>query len=236
MKKLLAVFAVLFNANAIAQIPVTDAASIANHTAAQVETIAKWALQNQQMVQQINQLQASYESLNGSRNLGLIMNDPRYRNYLPDNWQGVYDSVRQGGYAGLTGNVKQSYESNKVYDGCQKMLNAIERQSCEAQAVKGYQDKENSKAAFDASLSRIGQIDKLMSQINVTKDPKAIAELQARISAEQAMIQNEQTKLQMFQQISQAEDKIIEQRKREANAQRLDKTGFTTPPLLNLNN
>jgi len=48
------------------------------------------------------------------------------------------------------------------------------------------------------------------------------------------MIQNEQTKLQMFQMVAQAEDKVQEQRQRELNAQILDKRGFKTRTMLNL--
>ncbi|RYF39872.1 MAG: P-type DNA transfer protein VirB5, partial [Cytophagaceae bacterium] len=43
-------------------------------------------------------------------------------------------------------------------------------------------------------------------------------ELQGRIAAEQAMIQNEQTKLQLYQMVAQAEDKIQQQQKRERQA------------------
>ncbi len=53
-----------------AQIPVTDGASIAQQVAAQVETIAKWKMQYDQMTSQINQMKQQYESLTGSRNLG----------------------------------------------------------------------------------------------------------------------------------------------------------------------
>ncbi|MFK3907433.1 type IV secretion system protein [Pseudomonas monteilii] len=49
-----------------------------------------------------------------------------------------------------------------------------------------------------------------MGQINQTQDPKWIAGLQGPIAAEQAMIQKEQTKLQMFQMVAEAEGKIQE--------------------------
>ena len=82
---------------AFAQIPVTDGASIGQQIAAQVETIAKWKLQYDQMVSQIDQAKQQYESLTGSRGLGNIMNDPALRDYLPGDWQAVYDSVKNGG-------------------------------------------------------------------------------------------------------------------------------------------
>jgi type IV secretion system protein VirB5 len=55
-----------------AQIPVTDGAAIARHTASQVETIAKWKMQYDQMVSQIDQQKQQYQSVTGTRNLGNI--------------------------------------------------------------------------------------------------------------------------------------------------------------------
>ena len=69
---------------AFAQIPVTDGASIAQQVAAQVETIAKWKMQYDQMTSQINQMKQQYESLTGSRNLGQILNNAALRDYLRD--------------------------------------------------------------------------------------------------------------------------------------------------------
>ena len=78
---------------AFAQIPVTDGASIAQQVAAQVETIAKWKMQYDQMMSQIEQAKQQYESLTGSRGLGNIMNNPALRDYLPGDWQAVSKSA-----------------------------------------------------------------------------------------------------------------------------------------------
>lgn len=188
----------LFGNHAQAQIPVTDGASIAQQVAAQVETIAKWKMQYDQMMDQINQAKQQYEALTGSRGLGNILNDPALRDYLPGDWQAVYDAVKTGGYAGLTGTALTVYEQNKVFDSCAHIVSSEQRTACEARAVKPAQDKGFALDAYNAAKSRINQIDQLMAKINDTSDPKAIAELQARIAAEQSNIQNEQTKLQLY--------------------------------------
>src|SRR5690606_18064378 len=126
--------------------------------------------------------------------------------YLPHDWQGIYDAVKSGGYAGLSGRAESVYSQNKAYDACTGFADSQERTHCEARAVKGAQDKAFALDAYDAAKTRLGQIDRLMAQINKTQDPKSIAELQGRIAAEQAMIQNEQTKLQMYQMVAAAED------------------------------
>lgn len=201
-----------------AQIPVTDGASITQRIANQVETIAKWKMQYDQMTGQINQMKQQYESLTGSRGLGQIMNNPLLRDYLPDDWQGVYDAVKSGGYSGLSGLASSIYGQAKVYDSCQHIEIADQRTLCEARAVKASQDKAFALDAYDKAKSRLHQIDQLMAEIDGTSDPKSIAELQGRIAAEQAMIQNEQTKLQLYAMVAQAEDRIQQQQQREAQS------------------
>ncbi|HGX6067293.1 TPA: P-type DNA transfer protein VirB5 [Salmonella enterica subsp. enterica serovar Infantis] len=218
---------------AFAQIPVTDGASIAQQVAAQAETIAKWKMQYDQMTSQINQMKQQYESLTGSRNLGQILNNSALRDYLPNDWQGVYDAVKSGGYSGLSGRAQSIYEANKAFDACMVFKLVDQRTACEAQAVKGAQDKAFALDAYDKAKSRLTQIDQLMAKINDTPDPKAIAELQGRIAAEQAMIQNEQTKLQMYQMVAAAEDRLQEQRQRELNAKAGARRGWIQPQVTN---
>lgn len=172
-------------------------------------------------------------SLTGSRNLGQILNNAALRDYLPNDWQGVYDAVKSGGYSGLSGRALSIYEGNKAFDACAHFKVADQRTACEAQAVKSAQDKAFALDAYDKAKSRLTQIDQLMAKINDTPDPKAIAELQGRIAAEQAMIQNEQTKLQMYQMVAAAEDRLQEQRQRELNAKAGARRGWIQPQVTN---
>lgn len=231
------VMSALMCSTAFAQIPVTDGASIAQSIAQQAETVAKWKMQYDQMQSQIGQAQQQYQSLTGSRGLGNIMNDPSLRDYLPANWQGVYDSVKNGGYSGLSGRGQSVYNANKVFDGCAYITVADQRTACEARAVKPSQDEGFALDAYDAARSRINQIDQLMQQINQTQDPKAIAELQARIAAEQANIQNEQTKLQLYSMVAAAQEKVQAQRQREIQARTWSaRKGVAVQPLTFGNN
>lgn len=75
--------------------------------------------------------------------------------------------------------------------------------------------------ALDATQTRLNQIDKLMAQINKTSDPKAIAEVQARIGAENAQIQNMATQMQIYDRIAASEEKIADQQYRQAAAKRV---------------
>ncbi|EHR8682702.1 P-type DNA transfer protein VirB5 [Escherichia coli] len=226
--KVLAVLGVagwmFFGTHANAQIPVSvtvDAPGTANH----LETITKWVAQYKQLEAQIDQAKQQYQSLTGSRGLGSIMDDPKLRDYLPQDWQQVYDAVKNGGYEGLTGRGAQVYADNKVFDGCAFIPSEDAKKMCEAQAVKPSQDKAVALDAYDAAKSRLQQIDGLMRQINQTQDPKAIAELQGRISIEQAKIQNEATKLQLYSMVAAAEDKVQQQRAHEMSMKDAAKRG-----------
>lgn len=191
-------------------IPVYDGAQFTNS----VKQLAEMANQLANMKAQLKQAQQQYSALVGSRNLGAILNNPALKNALPENWQTVHDNIQKGGYKGLDGTAKALADAAKLVDRCAYLKNETSKQSCEAQAVQSAQVKADISRALDAAQKRLDQIEGLMNQINRTQDPKAIAELQARIGIEQAMIQNESTRLQMYQIMSQANEKMIaEQRK-----------------------
>ncbi len=228
MKKTILYVAIsaLFASTAQAQEAVIDVAAI-GQLASQATTLGQ---QLSEAKNQVTQLKNTYNSFTGSRDLGTIMNNPALRNYLPQDWQKVYDSVKQGGYAGLSGTAKTMYK--QVYDSCKHITIDDERLSCEASAVKGAQDKGFAMDAYSKAQDRMDQIDQLMAKVNDTQDPKAIAELQARIAAEQANIQNEQTKLQMYAMVASAEDKMQQQNKREMNARTWSATkGISAQPI-----
>lgn len=228
-----AVISGIISSTAFAQIPVTDVIQNTQTMTHNVATVAQWAKDIAEMVKQYEmltdqykQMEKEYETITGSRGLGQIFNDPAFRDYLPGEWQGVYDAVRDSGYAGLNGTGQEVYSANKIYDACAHFNNQEERTSCEAMAVKGAQDKGFALDAYDSAQGRITQIDRLMAQINQTQDPKDIAELQGRIAAEQANIQNEQTKLQLYAMVASAEEKVQEQRQHEINAKANARRGW----------
>lgn len=207
-----------FSAGAFAQIPVTDVANIAQDAVNQAANIAQYIAQVEQMKMQVQQQMQEYQALTGSRNMGDIFNDPQYRDYLPSDWQQVYDKVKTGGYAGLSGTAQSVYNDNHIYDACAAIQVSDQRSVCEQQATKPAIDQGMAMDAYDKATSRLDQIEQLSKQINETDDPKAIAELQGRIATEQAAINNEQTKLQLYQMVADAQDKIQEQRENEINA------------------
>ena len=62
---------------------------------------------------------------------------------------------------------------------------------------------------------RLSNLEGLLQQMSTTQDPKAIAELQARINVEQGLIQNEQAKINAMAMLVNAERQISEMQARD---------------------
>lgn len=190
-----------------AGVPVSIVASVPD-TINQIATMQKWVTQLQQMKTQVDQMKAQYESLTGARGLGQIMNNPALRTYLPDQWTGIYDKVKGGSLAGIS-SVASSIATAEGFDP--NATGATKRQN-EIMAA----NKAMTMRAYDQTLARLNNIQSLMEQADATQDVKAAADLNNRVAAENAMIQNEQIRLNLAAQLQAAETKLADaQRARE---------------------
>jgi type IV secretion system protein VirB5 len=214
-------------------IPVIDGATLAQDIMNHIENIAKLVQQIEHMKEQIQnqekqvqQLQETYESTTGKRGLGQILADPKFKDYLPDEWgdvvsnlQGLSDGQGNGEF-GLAGKSAALRNAMKRFDTCQFVTDAGEKLVCERRASEGVQQAALGADAFEKAKQRLSQIEALMRQIDETEDPKAIQEIIARIGAEQAAIQNEQTKLSLFRMIADSQEKMAEQQDIEYTSKR----------------
>lgn len=174
----------------------------------QAQTMAQWGNQYQQMVQQITHLKNQYDALTGNRGLGQILNNPALRTYLPDQWASIYDQVRKGQLMGVSSMASSVYAAES-FDP-----NATGGRKRQLEVLAA--NKAIAMQAYDASLNRLNNINALMQQADATGDMKAAADLQNRMAAENALIQNEQIRLNLATQLQQAELKLAEeQRERE---------------------
>jgi len=69
--------------------------------------------------------------------------------------------------------------------------------------------------ALQTTSNRFNAIQQLIDAIGGAQDEKAVLDLQARISAEQSMLQNEHTKLDLIYQAAQAQEWARRQQARE---------------------
>lgn len=159
---------------------------------------------------QLAEAQRMYESVTGVRGLGDVLRNPQLRQFLPDDLKSVYDSANGGGYAGISGSLKDILDAEKITSGDWTQLRQIHQRGVNAAAT----DKAVGLRAYEGAQARLNQIEGLMDQIGKTQDQKAIEELQARIAGEQASIANEMTKLQMISQLRAAEQNLVAEQKR----------------------
>ena len=181
--------------SANAGIPVIDGAAIAQAVISDVETVASWAQQYSQMTsqlsnmtQQLQQMQQTYNSMEGVRGMGNLTTNTSSMQYLPNN----YSSLTNG-----FGN------SSSIVSGNQRVNLANTWIDPNSQTGLDYQSDRNqagvnaaaAQASFAQASSRISDLTALLGKVNNSPDSKDIADLQAAIQVEQAMIQNENVKL-----------------------------------------
>jgi type IV secretion system protein VirB5 len=215
---------------AFAQMPVTITSTVPG-TTFHLEDIAKYAEQIDQMKAEVTQLQNTYNSLTGTRGIGQLFQNPSLVNMLPGNWQGVYNQAANGGFSGITGSVQsiisaeQGLQNGTIAQGGQAVMNR--------QFQTAAYDKAMGEEAYQSSMQRLNNIQGLMGQINSSTDPKAIADLQARIQGEQMAIQNEQTKVQLMSQLQQSEDRLVEAQRDQIGQRALNASNTAIPSIGN---
>jgi type IV secretion system protein VirB5 len=203
---------------AMALFGVGDVVFDPSQAANMVAELQKWKMQYDQMNAQINQAKSMYNSMIGNRGYGNYMNIPnQLRNYLPSNFSGVMNLLTSTNpnYSALADTVRKYMDANAVLTNAdlEKMkLTPSERQLLTDSRSNTAQIQAMADEALHNASVRFNLLQGLAYEINNATDPKAIAELQARIQVEQNMLTNEQTKLQDLADAMQA--------KKEANAQK----------------
>jgi type IV secretion system protein VirB5 len=165
----------------------------------------------------LSQAQQAYQSMTGGRGMEQLLSGT-VRNYLPPDWAQLDAAIRQGvgSYQSLAAEVQAAIQGNAVLSAQRlALLSPAEREQVEAARRSAAMLQVMARQSLSATSDRFTAIQQLIDAIPRARDPKAIMDLQARISAEQGMLANEQTKLQVLHQAAQAEEWARVQRARE---------------------
>ena len=200
MKRLLAVLLLAFAPVAKANYPVFDASNFAK----MVETV-------EMLQRELAELRATYNAVSGTRNLGAILYNPALRQYLPDEWKGIYDAAAAGGYAGLSGDLRSIAQAERLTGTVEAQMDAVRARS----TTTARTNKAVALKAFEGEKARLNEIEGLMQQVNATSDMKGVAEIQARIGTEQAVIANEARKLHLVAMLQEAERNLLAEQRHE---------------------
>jgi type IV secretion system protein VirB5 len=203
-------------------IPVVDAASIAKDAISWAKQVADMKLQYDQLVDEYDQAVKNYESITGIRNMADLVNNPASRYYIPAEYQDVLQlsaGIMGGDYDDLQNRVAALREGAKLLDIDDSW---IDEDSIAGIAFVAAQNQiainsALSEKAFDEINLRTNNLQTLLDKVNDAPDGKDIADLTARIAAEQAMLTNESNKLTA---LNQARESFWETRKQQGYERR----------------
>jgi len=195
-----------------AQFAVIDVASL-TQLVSEVQTLGQ---QLATARSELAQAQAEYQSVTGTRGMERLLAGTT-RNYLPSDWATLQRALQGGGsFPTLAADLKNALGLTAVLSGPQ--LAALPP-AASAQLQAGRESvallQSLSHEALANASNRFASLQGLINAIAGTADQKGILELHARIAAEQGMLVNEHTKLQVLYHALQAEEWASAQRVRE---------------------
>ena len=151
--------------------------------------------------------QTELRSMTGNRGMERLLAGVN-RNYLPTDWEQLTAALNNSStaYTSLSAAIQQALTEDTVLTGQQFSTLSPDAQQQEVtdrrtaallQAI--------SRQALANASGRFADLQELISTIGTASDQKSILDLNARIGAEQAMLQNEQTKLLVLLAAAQAQ-------------------------------
>src|SRR3569833_247692 len=157
------------------------------------------------------QAQAEYASITGGRGMEQLLTGAP-RNYQPTNWADL-QAVMQGGggFGGLGGGVTATLAINSVLpDASLALLPVDVRKQIEERRRLTALQQNLTRQALQTTSARFDLLQQLIAAIARAADQKAVLDLQARASAENAMLLNEQSKLRNLTEVVQAQQRANE--------------------------
>jgi type IV secretion system protein VirB5 len=180
-----------------------------------VGAIAQLAQQYETLRQQLttaenalSQAQAQYQSITGGRGMQNLLSGTN-RNYLPSNWSQIVAAINRSGtgFGALSAGIQTSLAANAILTPQQMAaLSTAQRNQVQGARNSAATLQAVSQQALTTTSSRFASLQQLINTIGSASDEKAILDLQARIQAEQVMLQNESTKLGILYQTVQAQE------------------------------
>jgi len=198
---------------ASAQFAVIDVASIVQL----VQQVQQLEQQVQTAKNQLSQAQAEYASMTGGRGMEQLLSGTN-RNYLPADWTQLSQVLggSSGSYPALASDYRSLLAANAVLTPVQvSQLSALQQVQLNAARQSPAILQATSREALANSSDRFTSLQQLIGAIGGAADQKAALDLGTRIAAEQAMLQNEQTKLQGLYQVAQSQEWARAERARE---------------------
>ena len=147
---------------------------------------------------ELNQAKQEYQSITGLRGMQNLLSGIN-RNYLPTTWAQLP--------IGLASPIQSQVNTNAVLTSTQlAALSPAEQQQLNAARGNAALLQVATQQEYATTSSRFASLQTLINAIPSATDQKGILELQARIQAEQGMLQTDSTKLNLLYQAAQAQE------------------------------
>ena len=162
-----------------------------------VQEVATLRQQLQTAEQSLVQQESQVRAMTGSRGMQNLLSGTN-RNYLPPDWTTLASLVTQtsGAYQALAQGVQSLISANAVLTPAQvAQLSPAEQANLNAARESAAILEATSRAALANTSARFASLQELIAAIPSATDQKGALDLEARIEAEQAMLENEHTKL-----------------------------------------
>ncbi|MCH4539798.1 P-type DNA transfer protein VirB5 [Brucella tritici] len=199
-------------------IPVIDQTAIAKH----LESIAQLKSQLDVLHQQIEkaeELYTSFNKLTDMADVAQVLNDPAIRKALPPEFAAVEGLFEGNGSGALNDAATKFLDKNTTYKTSADdfYANELSRVQNKNAGQMGIGQK-----IYDAATKRIEGIDELRQKVSTASEAKEIADLQARLLAEQAFVQTDVLRMEGLRMVQQAQTQVDDQRKAEDWRRRMD--------------
>lgn len=167
--------------------------------------------------QNLAEAQRQLSSTTGDRGMERLLADTN-RNYLPADWEQLAGALSgtSSAYAALSAAARQALAEDTVLTPQQiATLSPDARQQLAADRGTAALLQAVSRQALANASGRFADLQQLIDSIGAASDQKSILDLSARIDAEQAMLENERTKLAMLVAAAEAQRWAEEEQERE---------------------
>jgi len=194
-------------------IPVFDTTAVAK----QLEQIGKLKEQLDQAKELYDLTTQMKDSLNGItdvKDLAKLLNDKKFQQFLPkeyDQFSGAVNDLLKS----KTDNLAKKYDYYSNDGEGNTAANDFYQNELKRRKGETYQDMAIGEAVYDQASKRADGLNELKNKLETATTPKEVLDLQARILAESAILQNEINRMQGLAMIQDARNCVDEQREDE---------------------
>lgn len=156
--------------------------------------------------QTLNEERSQYAAMTGSYGMSALLSGQN-ENYLPTGWRQLQAVLQgtAGAYGALASAVQQLEASNAVLTpGEVAGLSPAEQSQLTAERQAAALFQAETRLALSRTSARFASLQTLISAIPQAQTQKAVLDLQARIGAEETMLENDQSKLGVLYAVARA--------------------------------